>query len=210
MVDLDDADLLEEVGHRLHGVVVSQALHEDGVIVGVILVLHCRGRQRGRGSAGAIHKWLVFGEGESVQKNPLTEARTSVTRVPRALRRKAEVFNQQSNVGKETQLQLTSHPTGLTCFFHWWLLVCVEDVRAAAQAAAVWAHQSASWSGHQSSHGDTPLKNRQLVPPHCSGATNLSTSLFGEVRGRGGTDSIRSDPLGGGGASGTRRLPFAP
>lgn len=68
-VDLDDPDLLEEVGHRLHGVVVSQALHEDGVVVGVILVLHCRGRQRGgRGSAGAIHKWLVFGEGESVPK----------------------------------------------------------------------------------------------------------------------------------------------
>lgn len=122
MVDLDDPDLLEEVGHRLHSVVVSQALHEDGVVVGVILVLHCRGRQRGgRGSAGAIHKWLVFGEGESVQKkNPLTEARTSVTRVPRALRRKAEVFNQQSMVGKATQLQLTSHPTGLTFFFHWW------------------------------------------------------------------------------------------
>lgn len=51
-----------------------------------------------------------------------------MTRVPRALRRKAEVFNQQSIVGKETQLQLTSHPTGLTFFFffHWWLLVRVE------------------------------------------------------------------------------------
>lgn len=74
MVDLDDPDLLEEVGHRLHGVVVSQALHEDGVIVGVILVLHCRGRQRGgAGRGGAqretIHKWLVFGEGESVQES---------------------------------------------------------------------------------------------------------------------------------------------
>lgn len=40
MVDLDDADLLEEVGHRLDGVVISQALDEDGVVVGVILVLH--------------------------------------------------------------------------------------------------------------------------------------------------------------------------
>lgn len=47
VVDLDDPDLLEEVGHRLDGVVVSQALDEDGVIVRVILVLHCRGRQWG-------------------------------------------------------------------------------------------------------------------------------------------------------------------
>lgn len=41
LVYLDDPDLLEEVGHGLHGVVVSEALDEDGVVISVILVLHC-------------------------------------------------------------------------------------------------------------------------------------------------------------------------
>lgn len=40
-VYLNDADLFEEVCHRLHGVVVSQALHKDGVVVRVVLVVHC-------------------------------------------------------------------------------------------------------------------------------------------------------------------------
>lgn len=38
---LDDADLFEKVCDRFNSVVLAQALHEDGVIVRVILVIHC-------------------------------------------------------------------------------------------------------------------------------------------------------------------------
>lgn len=47
-VYLNDSNLLKEVCHRLYGVVITQALHKDGVIVRVVLVVHC-GVTKGEG-----------------------------------------------------------------------------------------------------------------------------------------------------------------
>jgi len=39
---LDDADLFKEVCNWVHSIVVSKTLHKDGVVVRVILLLHCK------------------------------------------------------------------------------------------------------------------------------------------------------------------------
>lgn len=49
---LNDPNLLKKVCHWFNSVFISQALHEDGVIIRVILVLHCRDNNRKRCKEG--------------------------------------------------------------------------------------------------------------------------------------------------------------